>query len=191
MIICKYIKPIYIAGFIFFAVLWPGVLKASPLAPPSPDVLQKKYLQGDLEERDQQCRKEVATPLGEECSFCHTAKAFTENGEKAKRMMVAAVSIGKKCSYCHNGKKKFTDKKDTAAKMFELSEMMGVECDFCHAGKDTLTSNGKTSKTAMILQEWAERGSKKCLKCHIEKKQFELNFHGWEVLTTQKGLLGL
>ena len=48
-----------------------------------------------------------------------------------------------------------------------------------------------TAKTAMILQEWAETGNKTCLKCHEEKKQFELNTHGEEILNSQKGLLGM
>lgn len=189
----KYRKKSHFAIFIFFTVLWFGALEANSLEPPAPDLLQKKYLQGNREERSRQCSKEVASPLGEECSFCHndTATTFTENGEKSKKMMGASVAIGTKCSYCHNGKKRFTEKKEIADKMFELSEIMGVECDYCHAGKSLLTASGKTAKTAMILQEWAENDTKKCLKCHGEKKQFELNFHGWEVLNTQKGLLGL
>ncbi|MDR4504823.1 MAG: hypothetical protein MRK01_08565 [Candidatus Scalindua sp.] len=189
----KYIKKSNFAIFTFFSALWIGALDADQLELPAPDLLQNKYLQGSREERGRQCSKEVASSLGEECSFCHndTATTFTENGEKSKKMMAASVSIGTKCSYCHNGKKQFTEKKEIADKMFELSEIMGVECGFCHGGKSLLTSSGKTAKTAMILQEWAENDSKKCLKCHVEKKQFELNFHGWEVSNIQKGLLGL
>ncbi|MDR4499150.1 MAG: hypothetical protein MRK02_14715 [Candidatus Scalindua sp.] len=199
-------KKITIAGCICFIVLWLGELEADQLELrrggsvlisegelPEPDVLQKKYLKGDTEEKSRQCREEVSVPLGQECSFCHNddRTVFTENGEKAGKMMDASVAIGVTCDYCHSGKSRFTERKEIAEKMFELSEMMGVECDYCHAGKSVLTGEGKTAKTAMILQEWADNGSKKCLNCHVEKKQFELNFHGWEILNTQKGLLGL
>ncbi len=189
----KYITIVNLAYFSFLSFLWLEALDADQLKLPAPDPLQNTYLQGNRDERERQCSKEVATSLGEECSFCHndTVTTFTENGEKSKKMMNAAVSIGVKCNYCHNGKKQFTEKKEIANKMFELSDIMGVNCHYCHAGKALLTSSGKTAKTAMILQEWAESGSKKCLKCHVEKKQFELNFHGWEILNTQKGLLGL
>jgi len=160
---------------------------------PELDILQETYLMGNKEQKGRQCRNEVASSLEEECSACHNSEVmeFTEKGKKAKMMMSAAVAIDVKCDYCHTGKEQFTERKEIAVKMFELSEMMGVECHYCHAGKDTLTIEGKTAKTAMILQEWARTGSKKCLECHEEKKQFELNFHGWEVLNTQKGLLGL
>jgi len=62
---------------------------------------------------------------------------------------------------------------------------------YCHAGKGVLTQKGMTAKTAMILQDWVTGGNKKCLKCHIEKKQFKLNAHGEEILNSQKGLLGM
>jgi hypothetical protein len=75
--------------------------------------------------------------------------------------------------------------------MIKLAEMMDVECSYCHAGKDVLTQKGMTAKTAMILQEWAETGNKKCLKCHDEKKKFKLNAHGEDILNSQKGLLGM
>ncbi|GJQ59436.1 MAG: hypothetical protein D8M57_09820 [Candidatus Scalindua sp. AMX11] len=189
----KHIIHINLLYFTFFSLLWFGVLDANQLRPTAPDTLDNKYLQGNRDERGRQCSKEVASSLGEACAFCHNDEVtlFTENGEKSKKMMTAAVAIGAKCSYCHEGKKRFTEKKEIADKMFELSEMMGVECDYCHAGNTLLTSSGKTAKTAMIVQEWGENSTKKCLKCHVEKKQFELNFHGWEVLNTQKGLLGL
>ncbi|MFQ5964869.1 MAG: hypothetical protein ACE5KZ_11370 [Candidatus Scalinduaceae bacterium] len=202
----KYIKNINIISFVFILVLLLGTLEAeqfdlqrneSKLQPEleatEPDVLQETYLRGNREEKGQQCSSEVASPLGEECSYCHNDEAtvFTEKGEKTKEMMKASVAIGVRCDYCHAGKEQFTEKKEISDKMFELSEMMGTECKYCHAGKDILTLEGKTAKTAMILQEWAKNGNKKCLECHVEKKQFELNFHGWEVLNTQKGLLGL
>jgi len=59
---------------------------------------------------------------------------------------------------------------------------MDVECNFCHTGKDVLTPKGMTAKTAMLLQQWAAKGNKRCLKCHVEKKQFELNSDGKEIL---------
>ena len=43
----------------------------------------------------------------------------------------------------------------------------------------------------MILQEWAKKGTKKCLKCHDKKKQFKLNAHGEEIHKSQKELLGM
>jgi nitrate/TMAO reductase-like tetraheme cytochrome c subunit len=188
-------------AFMFLIVFWFGISKAGQLdfhkdvsmLVPDPDVLQETYLKGNRKEKKRQCSEEVASPLGAECSYCHNddVTTFTEKGEKAKEDMKAAVAIGVKCDYCHAGKEQFTEKKEIATKMFELSEIMGAECNFCHAGKDVLTHEGKTAKTAMILQEWAENGTKKCLECHVEKKQFELNFHGWEVLNTQRGLLGL
>jgi nitrate/TMAO reductase-like tetraheme cytochrome c subunit len=187
--------------FVFSIASWLGISKAEQLGfhknvsmlVPDPDVLQETYLKGDRKEKKSQCSKEVASSLGVKCSYCHNddVTTFTEKGERAKEDMKAAMAIGVKCDYCHAGKEQFTEKKVIASKMFELSEMMGVECNFCHAGKEVLTHEGKTAKTAMILQEWAEYGSKKCLECHVEKKQFELNFHGWEVLNTQKGLQGL
>ncbi len=155
--------------------------------------LQETYLKGDKTERGRQCTNEVASTLEEECSTCHNNEVteLTEKGEKAKEMMKAAVAMDVKCDYCHVGKEEFTDRKEVAVMMFELSDLMGVECNFCHAGRETLTKEGKTAKTAMLLQEWFKTGNKKCLECHDEKKKFELNFHGWEVLNTQKGLLGL
>jgi len=34
----------------------------------------------------------------------------------------------------------------------------------------------------MLLQKWKKKGNKKCLKCHVEKEQFELNSDGMEIL---------
>ena len=96
--------------------------------------------------------------------------------------MKASIALGVKCDYCHAGKKQFTKKFKMAEKMFKLSEMMDVECDFCHNGKDILTPKGKTARTAMLLQKWKRKGNKRCLKCHVEKKQFELNSEGKELL---------
>ena len=199
-------KNINIISFVFLIVLGFGISKAeqldfqeneSMLQPgseiPEPDVLQESYLRGNREEKSRQCSEEVASSLGEECSACHNddVTTFTEKGEKAKEDMRAAIAIGVKCNYCHSGKEQFTEKKEISERMFELAEIMGTECNFCHAGKDVLTHEGKTAKTAMLLQEWAKNGSQKCLECHVEKKQFDLNFHGWEVLNAQKGLLGM
>ena len=135
----------------------------------------------------------MAPALGVECTFCHNDDVtdFTEKGEKAKVDMKAAMAIGVKCDYCHAGKEQFTDKLEVAAKMIKLAEMMDVECNYCHAGKDVLTNEGKTAKTAMILQKWSETGNKICLDCHDKKKRFKLNSHGEEILNAQKGLLGM
>ncbi len=149
-----------------------------------PAGLQKSYLKGSIKDKNLQCRNEIAASLGEECSFCHNddVTIFTEKGDRAKEDMKASISIGVKCDYCHAGRGKFTDKFKTADKMFKLSEMMAVECDFCHTGKDVLTPKGKTARTAMLLQKWIKKGNKKCMKCHVEKKQFELNDKGKEML---------
>jgi nitrate/TMAO reductase-like tetraheme cytochrome c subunit len=159
--------------------LWAGQLDL-----PGPDELQESYLKGNREEKSRQCRNEVAASLGEECSFCHSddVTEFTDQGNKAKRDMKAAIAIGVKCDYCHVGKEQFTKKFEIADKMFKLSEMMDVECDFCHSGKDVLTPKGRTARTAMLLQKWLKAGNKKCLECHFEKKQFELNDNGKEIL---------
>jgi len=187
-------KNISISGIVILIVFSSGLLlNAGQSDIPEPEMLQESYLQGSREERNQQCSKEVASALGRECSFCHNEDVtdFTEKGNKAKFMMRSAIAIGVKCNYCHAGKKQFTDKLEVAARMFELSEMMDIECKHCHAGKDILTHEGKMAKTAMMLQKWSETGNKKCLDCHVEKKQFELNFHGWEILNAQKGVLGM
>lgn len=190
----KSMKNISISGAVILIVFSFGLLlSAGQPDIPEPEMLQESYLQGSREEKNQQCRKEVASALGRECSFCHNedVTGLTEKGNKAEFMMRSAVAIGVKCNYCHAGKKQFTDKLEVAARMFELSEMMDIECNYCHAGKDILTHEGKMAKTAMMLQEWSETGNRKCLDCHVEKRQFELNFHGWEILNAQKGLLGM
>ncbi len=190
----KNMKNISISGIAILIVFSFGLLlNAGQSDIPEPEMLQESYLQGSGEEMSQQCSKEVASALGEECSSCHNDDVtdFTEKGERAKEDMKAAIAIGVKCDHCHAGKKQFTDKLEVAARMFELSEMMAIECNYCHAGENILTHEGKMAKTAMMLQKWSETGNKKCLDCHVEKKQFELNFHGWEILNAQKGLLGM
>ncbi len=189
----KTIKNVHLLNAIFFILLFSGLLVAEELGLPDPDELEETFLVGSSEEKSRQCSTEVASSLGRECSFCHNEDAteFTKKGKKAKFMMKAAMAIGVKCKYCHAGKKKFTDKLEIAAKMFKLAEMMDVKCDLCHSGRETFTHQGKTAKTAMLLQNWAKKGNKKCLDCHDKKKHFELNFHGWEVLNAQKGVLGM
>lgn len=189
----KYMKKINIFSITFLIAFSSGLLNAEQIDIPEPETLQESYLQGNREEKRQQCSKEVASVLGRECSFCHNEEVtdFTKKGERAKVDMKAATAIGVKCDYCHAGTKQFTEKLEVAAKMIKLSEMMDVECSYCHAGKDVLTQKGITAKTAMILQDWAGNGNKICLKCHVEKKQFELNAHGEEILNSQKGFLGL
>ncbi len=190
----KNMKNISIFGIVILMVFSSGLLlSAGPSDIPEPDALQETYLQGNREEKKLQCSKEVASALGEECSSCHNDDVtdFTKKGERAKEDMKAAIAIGVKCDYCHAGKEQFTGKLEVAAKMFRLSEMMDIKCNYCHAGKNILTQEGKMAKTAMMLQKWSETGNKKCLDCHVEKKQFELNFHGWEILNAQKGLIGM
>ncbi len=170
-----------IAIFIVFTsdFLWAGQLELPKL-----DALQESYLKGSREEKSRQCRNEVASSLGEECSFCHNndVTEFTEKGNRAKRDMKASIAIGVKCDYCHAGNEQFTKKFEMADKMFKLSEMMDIECNFCHSGKEVLTPKGRTARTAMLLQTWIKNGNKKCLECHVEKKQFELNTNGKELL---------
>ena len=189
----KTIKNLIVMSIVFLIVFSSGRLKSEELDLPEPDKLQETFLVGSRDAKRKQCSEEVAPALGRKCSFCHNVNAteFTKKGNKAKFMMKAAVALGVKCKFCHAGKKQFTDKLEIAAKMIKLSEMMDVECNFCHAGKGNFTHAGKTAKTAMILQRWAKKGNKKCLDCHDKKKKFELNFHGWEILNAQKGLLGM
>ncbi len=189
----KIMKNINVISIVFLIVFSSGLLRSEELDLPEPDELQETYMVGSRDAKRKQCSEEVAPALGRKCSFCHNVNAteFTKKGNKAKVMMRAAVALGVKCKFCHAGKKQFTDKLEVAAKMFKLAEMMDVECSFCHAGKGNFTHQGKTAKTAMILQRWSKTGNKKCLECHNEKKKFELNFHGWEILNAQKGLLGM
>jgi nitrate/TMAO reductase-like tetraheme cytochrome c subunit len=178
------LKNTNILGIAFLIVLTSGFLRAGQLDLPEPEALQETYLKGSREEKSWQCRNEVASSLGQECSFCHNddVTEFTEKGNRAIKDMKVAIALGVKCDYCHTGKKQFTKKFKMAEKMFKLSEMMDVECNFCHTGKDILTHRGRTAKTAMLLQKWTKKGNKSCLKCHVEKKQFELNSDGKELL---------
>lgn len=189
----KNMKIINIFSITFLIAFSSGLLNAEQVDIQEPEMLQETYLKGNREERGRLCSKEVAPALGQECSFCHNEDVtkFTKKGNKAKFMMKNAIALGVKCNYCHAGKKQFTDKLEVAAKMIKLGEMMNVECSYCHAGKKVLTQKGVTAKTAMILQNWTGTGNKTCLKCHEEKKQFELNAHGEKILNSQKGLLGM
>lgn len=177
-------KKTIILGIAFLMVLTSGLLWAGQSDLPELDALQETYLKGTREEKGRQCANEVAALLEEECSSCHDndVTEFTEKGNRAKRDMHASIAIGVKCNYCHTGNNRFTSKYKIAGKMFELSEMMDVKCDFCHNGKETLTPEGSTAKTAMLLQKWTKKGNRKCLKCHVEKKRFELNSDGKEIL---------
>lgn len=180
----KTMKNTNILGIAFVIVVTSGFLWAGQSDLPEPDALPETYLKGTREEKSRQCRSEVASSLGQECSFCHNddVTEFTEKGTRAKTDMKAAIAIGVKCDYCHAGKKQVTKKFKIAEKMFKLSEMMDIECNFCHSGKGVLTPEGRTAKTAMLLQKWAKKGNKRCLKCHVEKKQFELNADGKEII---------
>ncbi|MDP6924888.1 MAG: hypothetical protein R2568_10485 [Candidatus Scalindua sp.] len=177
-------KKTNIFGIAFLIVITSGLLWAGQSDLPEPDALSETYLKGTREEKSWQCGNEVAVLLGEKCSACHDddVTEFTEKGNRAKADMKVSIAIGVKCDYCHAGKKQFTKKLEMAEKMFELSGMMGVDCDYCHNGKDTLTPAGNTARTAMLLQKWNKKGNKKCLECHVEKKQFELNSDGKETL---------
>ena len=164
----KTIKNLIVMSIVFLIVFSSGRLKSEELDLPEPDELPKTFLVGSRDAKRKQCSEEVAPALGRKCSFCHNVNAteFTKKGNKAKFMMKAAVALGVKCKFCHAGKKQFTDKLEIAAKMIKLSEMMDVECNFCHAGKGNFTHEGKTAKTAMVLQRWSKNGNKKCLECH-------------------------
>ncbi len=150
------------------------------------------YFKGTKEEKEALIKR-MTSLLGVDCNFCHNddLTVFTESGEKSKEMMKASVALGVECDYCHVDLKHFKANEQEARKMFELSKIMGTECSFCHAGKDQLTPKGEKSKTAFVTRDWATEGTKQCLKCHIEKKQFALNFYGWQVLNTLKGLKGM
>ncbi len=150
------------------------------------------YFKGTEEERDAQVKR-IATLFGVDCNFCHNEDLtiFTEDGEKSKTMMKSSVALGVECDYCHIDRKHYKENEKQAKRMFELCEIMGTECNFCHAGKDKLTVKGEKSKTAFVTRAWATEGTKQCLECHTEKKQFALNFYGWQVLNAMKGLKGM
>ena len=150
------------------------------------------YFKGTKDEREAQIKR-MTSLFGVECSFCHNEDltVFTEEGKKSKEMMKASVALGVECDHCHIDRKHYKENEQQAKKMFELCEIMGTECNFCHAGKDKLTLKGEKSKTAFVTRAWATEGTKQCLECHTEKKQFALNFYGWQVLNAIKGLRGM
>ena len=73
----KNMKNISISGIAILIVFSFGLLlNAGQSDIPEPEMLQESYLQGSREEKSQQCSKEVASALGEECltcSFCLTS----------------------------------------------------------------------------------------------------------------------
>ncbi len=150
------------------------------------------YFKGTKEDREAQIKK-MTSLFGVDCEFCHNEDltTFTEEGEKSKGMMKASVALGVECDHCHIDRKRYKENEQQARKMFELCEIMGTECNFCHAGKNKLTQKGERSKTAFVTRAWATEGTKQCLECHTEKKQFALNFYGWQVLNAMKGLKGM
>ncbi len=179
-------KIINIFSIAFLIVFSSELSGAGQIGLPEPDELEKSYLNGNREEKSRQCRKEIASILGRECTSCHNDDVtdFTRKGNKAKEDMKASIAIGVKCEYCHAGKEQFTDKFEIANDMFKLSAMMDVKCDLCHKGKKFLTPQGETAKIAMLVENWVETGNEKCLECHIENKQFKLNTHGESILKT-------
>ncbi len=179
-------KIINVFSVIFLIVVSSELIGAGQSDIPEPDELEESYLKGSREEKSQQCRKEVALLFGGECTTCHNDDVtdFTEKGNKARGYVEAAIAIGVKCVYCHAVKEYFAGRFEIAVGMFRLSEMMDVECGFCHNGRHILTPRGETSKISMLAGNWVETGNEKCLKCHIEKKQFELNARGENVLKT-------
>ncbi len=146
------------------------------------------YFKGTKEEKEAQIRR-MTSLLGVDCDFCHNEDltVFSKEGERSKAMMKASVALGVECNYCHKDRNHYHENELQAKKMFELCEMMGTECSFCHAGKGKLTQKGERSKTAFLTRAWATEGTKRCLECHVEKKQFALNFYGWQILNTMKG----
>ncbi len=150
------------------------------------------YFKGNKEERDAQVKR-ITTLFGVDCDFCHNGDltVFTEEGKKSKEMMKASVALGVECDHCHTDRKHYKANEEQAKKMFELCKIMGTECDFCHAGKDKFTPKGEKAKTAFLTRSWATEGTKQCLECHTEKKQFALNYYGWQVLNAMKGLKGM
>lgn len=146
------------------------------------------YFKGTKEEKEAQIRR-MTSLFGVDCDFCHNEDftVFSKEGEKSKAMMKASVALGVECNHCHKDRNHYQENELQAKRMFELCDIMGTECSFCHAGKDKFTPKGERSKTAFLTRAWATEGTKPCLECHIEKKQFALNFYGWQVLNTMKG----
>ncbi|TVM03495.1 MAG: hypothetical protein CV087_05095 [Candidatus Brocadia sp. WS118] len=183
-----------ITGFIiYFSLKGLSLSRAEPGEKGMPNVTYSNpYFKGTKEEKDAQIKR-MTSLFGVECNFCHNEDltVFTDEGKKSKEMMRASVALGVECDYCHLDRKRYKENEQEAKKMFELNEIMGTECNFCHAGKGKLTPKGETSKTAFVTRDWATEGTKRCLECHIEKKQFALNFYGWQVLNALKGLRGM
>ncbi len=146
------------------------------------------YFKGTKEEKEAQIRR-MTSLLGVDCDFCHNEDltVFSKEGEKSKAMMKASVALGVECNHCHKDRNHYHENELKAKRMFELCDIMGTECAFCHAGKDKLTQKGEMAKTAFLTRAWAMEGTKSCLECHIEKKQFALNVYGWQVLNAMKG----
>ena len=177
-------KIINIISIAFLIFVSSELIGAEQSGIPEPDELEESYLKGSREEKNQQCRKEVALLFGGKCTTCHNDDVtdFTKQGDKARDDMKAAIAIGVKCEYCHADKEHFAGRFEIAVAMFRLSEMMDVECDFCHKGRHILTPRGQTAKISMLAENWVETGNERCLKCHIEKRQFKLNARGENVL---------
>ncbi len=182
----KKIKIINVFSIALLIFVLPGLTGAEQFDIPEPDELEESYLKGSREEKSQQCRNKVASLFGRECTKCHNddVTGFTDKGKKAKEDMKAAIAIGVKCEYCHAEEEHSAARFEIGASMFRLSEMMDVECDFCHKGRHILTPRGETAKISMLVENWVETGNERCLKCHIEKKQFELNARGEDILNT-------
>lgn len=146
------------------------------------------YFKGTREEKEAQIRR-MTVLFGVDCDFCHNEDltVFSKEGERSKVMMKASVALGVECNHCHKDLKHYQENELQAKRMFELCDIMGTECSFCHAGKDRLTQKGERSKTAFLTRAWTTEGTRPCLECHVEKKQFALNFYGWQVLMTMKG----
>jgi hypothetical protein len=179
-------KIVSVFSIAFLIVVSSGLIGAAQLDILESDELEESYLKGSREEKSQQCRKEIALLFGGECTTCHNndVTAFTEKGNRARDDMKVSIAIGVKCEYCHADKEHFAGRIEIAVNMFRLSEMMNVECDFCHKGRHILTPRGETAKISMLSENWVETGNERCLKCHIEKKQFKLNARGENVLNT-------
>ncbi len=180
------IKIINVFSIVLLLIISSKLIGAEQSGIPESGKLEESYLKGSREEKSQQCREEVALLFGGECTTCHNNDVtdFTEKGNKAQDDMKAAIAVGVKCEYCHADKEHFADRFDIASSMFRLSEIMDVECDFCHKGRHILTPRGQTSKISMLAENWVETGNERCLKCHLEKKQFKLNTRGENVLKT-------
>ncbi len=179
-------KIINVFSIVFLIVVSTELIGAEHLDVLKSDESEESYLKGSREEKSQQCRKEVALLFGGECTACHNddVTGLTKLGNRAREEMKVAIAIGVKCEYCHADNEHFANRYKIAVSMFRLSEMMDVKCSFCHKGRHILTPRGETAKISMLSENWVETGNEKCLKCHVEKKQFKLNARGENVLNT-------